>query len=158
MSNWAAARLLFPATNLFGSNLPFNNFNYSTSMVFVSCCKHIDLPAAIVSRWVVLKRHQHFKHTTPLAHSSAMIRFISLNLSVSNSITAFGASIASIQLRKLHIVIQKGDFSWLLDKQLRKRCLSLDFRCRPATRACWLRAPSSNACSTQPAFSPRASQ
>jgi hypothetical protein len=38
--------------------------------------------------WVVLRRHQHFKHTTPLAHSSAMIRFVSLNLSVSKSMTA----------------------------------------------------------------------
>src|SRR5712692_3178116 len=62
MSDSVTARPLFPATNVFGLNLPFNNFNCSTSMVFVSCCKHIDLPAAIVSRWVVLKRHQHFKH------------------------------------------------------------------------------------------------
>jgi hypothetical protein len=38
--------------------------------------------------WVVLRRHQHFKHTTPLAHSSAMIRFVSLNLSISKTMTA----------------------------------------------------------------------
>src|SRR5260370_17287150 len=72
-------------------------------MVFVSCCKHIDLPAAIVSRWVVLKRHQHFKHTTPLVYFfrddpllfAEFIRFGECN--------CFGTAIASIQLRKLHI-------------------------------------------------------
>ena len=42
---------------------------------------------AIVSRWVVLRNHQHFKHTTPPASASAMIRFISLNLSVSECTT-----------------------------------------------------------------------
>src|SRR5258708_491952 len=157
MSDWPTARPLFPATNVFWLNLPFNNFNCSNSMVFV-CCQHIDLPAAIVSRWVVLKRHQHFKHTTPLVyffrddplHFAEFIRFGECN--------CFGTAIASIQLRKLHIVIQKGDFSWVLNKQLRKKCLSLDFRCRPATRACCRQAPSSNACSMEPAFSPRASQ
>src|SRR5260370_3695678 len=110
MSNWVAARLLFPATNVFGSNLPFNNFNYSTSMVFVSCCKHIDLPAAIVSRWVVLKRHQHFKHTTPLAHSSAMIRFISLNLSVSQSMTALALRLPPFNYESYTLQLRKETF------------------------------------------------
>ena len=40
-------------------------------------------PAAIVARWVVVDDDQQFKHTTPPAYASAMIRFISLNLSVS---------------------------------------------------------------------------
>jgi len=37
---------------------------------------------------LVLRRHQHLQHTTPLAHSSAMIRFISLSLSVPENMTA----------------------------------------------------------------------
>jgi hypothetical protein len=45
------------------------------------------LPRSSFPRRVVLRSHQHFKHTTPLAHSSAMIRFILLNLSVSESMT-----------------------------------------------------------------------
>jgi hypothetical protein len=63
--------------------------------------------------WVVLARHQHFKHTTPLAYSSAMIRFISLNLSVSESMTALALRLLSIQTGKLNMATQKGDFSWL---------------------------------------------
>jgi len=45
---------------------------------------------------------QQFKHTTPLAYSSAMSRFISLNLSVSESMTPLALRLP-LQLRKLHI-------------------------------------------------------
>src|SRR5467141_4267529 len=43
MSDWATASPLYPATNVFGLNLPFNNFNCFTSTVSVSCTKHIEL-------------------------------------------------------------------------------------------------------------------
>jgi hypothetical protein len=36
-SNGERSNDRLPATNVFGLNLPFNNFNCSTSMVFVSC-------------------------------------------------------------------------------------------------------------------------
>ena len=68
---------------------------------------------AVVSRWMELKRHQHFKHMTPLNCSSTMIRLMSRNFSVLGEREYFGIAIASTQLRRLHIAIQRGDFSWL---------------------------------------------
>ena len=55
---------------------------------------------------VVLRRHQHFKHTTPLAHSSVMIRLHSAEFIRLGEYDYFGTASASIQLRNLDIATQ----------------------------------------------------
>lgn len=57
----------------------------------------------------VLKRHQHFKHTTPLAYSSAMIPLHFAEFIRSQSVTALASQLPS-STTKLRIAIQRGDF------------------------------------------------
>jgi 2,4-diketo-3-deoxy-L-fuconate hydrolase len=58
---------------------------------------------AIVSRWVVLRSHQHFKHSTPLAYFFRDDPLHFAEFTRLGEHDSFGTAIASIQLRKLHI-------------------------------------------------------
>lgn len=62
----------------------------------------------VTARWVVLRTHQHFKQTTPLGHSSAMIRLHSAEFIRCGEYDCVGTAIASIQLRKLHTAANKS--------------------------------------------------
>ena len=53
---------------------------------------------------------QHFKHTTPLAYSSAMSRRISLNLSVSESMTALALRLPLFNYESYTLQLTKETF------------------------------------------------